>query len=108
MNLLLAFVVATKHSLKEEAGIDHEDLKGHIPNIFNFQQKVQPLSDKIDLPVEIITYLNLYYSRKCHEKELDSIPFGIISEVLRDLTQLFGTMHTISGTPIPITYQIHM
>ncbi|CAG8765911.1 36313_t:CDS:2, partial [Racocetra persica] len=118
MKLLLAFVVATIHSLKKEEDVDHEDIKELIPNTFNFQQKAQPSSEinplskinecKIELPVEIISYLNLYYSKKFYEKELDSIPFGIISEALSDLTQLFGTMHTISGTPIPITYQIHM
>ncbi|CAG8584115.1 798_t:CDS:2 [Cetraspora pellucida] len=116
MKLWLAFVVATIHSLRSESGIDSKEIKGLLPRDFHLQKVVQiseitpssKINPCMDLPLEIIAYLNLYYSKKFSEKEFDGISFGIISEALNDLTRFLGNMHTISDAPIPFPYQIHM
>ncbi|CAG8594553.1 1891_t:CDS:2, partial [Cetraspora pellucida] len=115
MKLWLAFIVATINSLRSESGFNLkkiEEIEGLLPEDFDLQKVEINSSPEInpymDLPLKILAYLNLYYSKKFSEKEFDGISFGRISEALNDLTRFLGNMHTISNAPIPYPYQIHM
>jgi ion channel-forming bestrophin family protein len=103
LNLLLAYSVAVKHSLREEKGLDYDDLYDllvHVPELRN---------GNVDhIPLDITFHLTAFVS-KCRAKEMSDIPVtGNMLLAISGMVDCLTHFERIRNSPVPIAYSIHL
>ncbi|KAJ3040462.1 hypothetical protein HDV00_010899 [Rhizophlyctis rosea] len=109
MNLLLAYVVATKHYLRDEEGYKYKDLRHLVAHIPSMAHGANLLETDIDnVPLEISLHLATYV-RRCRDLNLIDASFGTaMTNCLGVMVDCLSTFERIKGSPIPMAYNVHL
>jgi len=122
IHVLLGFIVATKHYLREEYSYDHvKRYIGHIPRrptprVFTDEDpegldsqllSIDEEFRKTNYPLEIIAHLSSFLNY-AKTKELDPSIYGSAQGVLATMVDLLSSFERISRTPLPLAYTLHL
>jgi putative membrane protein len=101
LNLIVAFAVATKNQLRQEAV--NEEL---LPLLSNSRYRTLKLMNNpaLEIAVWIQDYLQQQYYRQC----LDSYQLANMQKLINELVDCLGGCERILKTPIPMAYAIHL
>src|SRR5215210_7763575 len=99
VNLLIAFVYALKHQLRQTDSAN--DLQRLLPA--NLLQSVQKAHFK---PVILMQEIGRWVDRGRKEGKIDSITVTAFDYNLNSLSNIVGGCERIAGTPIPFTYKV--
>jgi len=121
ISLVIGFIVATKHYLREEYSYDHVKCYiGHIPvrprpqsssSYTDDSEPIDMIADdefrKSNYPLEIIAHLSnfLNYAKT---KELDPSIYGSAQGVLSTMVDVLSSFERIKRTPLPMAYTLHL
>ncbi|RKP36946.1 Bestrophin/UPF0187 [Dimargaris cristalligena] len=106
---LVAYVVATKHYLRGENGIDYEDLEDLIPEEFrrHYLETLVPSSTPTHTPW-ILFRINRYVFRQRQANNIDPQTGNILNTTLANMHDSFTNLERILLTPIPLAYRVHL
>jgi len=119
MSLVLGFIVALKHYLRDEYSYDHvKSYIGHIPvrpsthGLFtDDSQPIDMIVDeefrKTNYPLEIVAHLSAFFNY-AKTKELDPSIYGSAQGVLSTMVDILSSFERISRTPLPLAYTLHL
>ncbi|MET3026520.1 bestrophin family ion channel [Flavobacterium sp. UW10123] len=99
INLLIAFVYALKHQLRDTDA--SEDLNRLLSSDFKEQ-----LKDVHFKPIIILKELGLWVKKSKEEGKIDGIAQLAFEENLNKLSDIVGGCERIASTPIPYTYSV--
>jgi len=118
VNLLIAFVIATKHYLREEYGTDYDDLYDLIDHLPRYRAESVSKSSKrhIDfnlaiqsnLPLEITIVLSAYINHQNKKGNLGPSRFQSLLMGMANLTDVLTNLERVLHSPIPLAYSIHL
>ncbi|KAI9230262.1 MAG: hypothetical protein DHS80DRAFT_5957, partial [Piptocephalis tieghemiana] len=112
LDLLLAYVVACKHHLRDEFGTHFPDLERLLPPAFHMTRNIGHAECSqvcMNLPQEICMHLGLYQERLAHTPGgLEGALYGTMCAALAQATECLSSMERIHATPMPPAYRIHM
>jgi putative membrane protein len=129
LNLLVAFVIATKHYLREEYSYEYEDVQeliSHLPR-FATPSSNRPLSAQskakkavvtkfeahdfiapTNIPIEISYYISGYLRNVSARGLVDAPTLGSMQAALGQLVECLTAFERILRTPIPLAYSVHL
>ncbi|GAA3738601.1 hypothetical protein GCM10022422_22560 [Flavobacterium ginsengisoli] len=99
INLLIAFVYALKHQLRNTNST--EDFNRLLPSDFKEQ-----LKDVHFKPIIILRELGLWVKKAKEEGKIDGMAQLAFEENLNKLSDIVGGCERIASTPIPYTYSV--
>ncbi|UPZ14737.1 bestrophin family protein [Flavobacterium humidisoli] len=99
INLLIAFVYALKHQLRNTDSA--EDLNRLLPS--DFKEQLDEVHFK---PIIILRELGLWVKKAKEEGKIDSMAQLAFEENLNKLSDIVGGCERIASTPIPYTYSV--
>ncbi|RKP14179.1 Bestrophin/UPF0187, partial [Piptocephalis cylindrospora] len=126
LDLLLAYVVACKHHLRDEFGTHFIDLERLLPPAFHmirnigqaecarrdYDADIEVYLDPevcMNLPQEILMHIGLYQERLAQiPGGLEGALYGTMCAALAQATDCLTSMERIHSTPMPPAYRIHM
>jgi putative membrane protein len=107
LNLLLAFVVSTKHYLRFERGHHYEDLHNLLIHLPEYQPGAYH-PDVDNLPLEVSFHISSFISR-CKSKDLiDPVITTQMMNALSAMIDILSNLERIRDSPVPIAYTIHL
>ncbi|KAJ3150497.1 hypothetical protein HDU86_006374 [Geranomyces michiganensis] len=112
MNLLVAFMHATKHYLRNELGVHYNDVYpyiSHLPDYApdNIEHATDDNSGK-NLPLEISFHLAGFVMKARTSNEIDVSQQGCMNNSLNAMIDCLTGFERIRGTPLPHAYGIHL
>ncbi|KAJ3168996.1 hypothetical protein HDU88_001323 [Geranomyces variabilis] len=112
MNLLVAFMHATKHYLRNELGVHYDDVYpyiSHLPDYApdNIVHATDDNSGK-NLPLEISFHLAGFVMKARQTDEIDVSQQGCMNNALNSMIDCLTGFERIRGTPLPHAYGIHL
>ena len=106
INMLLAYAVACKHTLRDEHGIDYADLHPLVSHIPHFKQGA--LHEDEHIPLAIAAHLSTYIQQTRSMDQVDVPTTASMIVTLNGLVDCMSNFERIRATPIPRAYSIHL
>ena len=106
INLLLAYAVACKHTLRDECDIYYADLHPLISHIPHFKRAEAQKDEHI--PLAIAAYLSRYIQQTRSMDQVDVPTTTSMISALNGLVDCMSNFERIRATPIPRAYSIHL
>jgi len=129
LNLCAAFIVSTKHYLREEYAYDYEDYEGlleHLPK-FYMPSSNMPLEKQLkegkgkrsefsaydqstptNIPIEMSYYLSSYIKHIDETQMADNWTVATMQNSVASLVDCLAGFERILRTPMPLAYSIHL
>ncbi|KNC97920.1 uncharacterized protein SPPG_06910 [Spizellomyces punctatus DAOM BR117] len=108
MNLLVAYMHATKHYLRNELGLHYDDIYPFISHLPEFAMDNQNQPDIKNLPLEISFQLGGYIMKAKEHGQIDVSQLGCMTNSLNAMIECFTGFERIRNTPLPFAYSIHL
>ncbi|PRP77891.1 hypothetical protein PROFUN_08565 [Planoprotostelium fungivorum] len=105
LNLLPAFVRATKHHLRDERGSIPDDVAPYLPDGYVSSSSHRNIEN---LPLEITFLLTQSAATLLSNKRIEPAHFSGLNSTVNALVDNLSSLERISTTPIPLAYQIHL
>ncbi|TPX37060.1 hypothetical protein SmJEL517_g00868 [Synchytrium microbalum] len=107
INLILAFLYASKHYLRAEDSFDYPDTYPYLSHLADFKDENDPPEIR-NLPIYILTHLAAYVAKMRAQDKLDVGTQGQCMTSLAALTDSLSALERIRSSPIPLAYSIHL
>ncbi|TPX71513.1 hypothetical protein SpCBS45565_g01042 [Spizellomyces sp. 'palustris'] len=108
MNLLVAYMHATKHYLRNELGLHYDDIYPFISHLPEFAMDNPNQPDIRNLPLEISFQLGGYLMKAKEHGQIDMSQLGCMTNSLNSMIECFTGFERIRNTPLPFAYSIHL
>jgi len=106
-NLLIAYAVAIKHSLRNELGHHYEDLHYLLAHVKEFSPEYSTTQVR-NLPVYIIVLVTRYFEYNWSLNLLGSSDYTDMCSLLSEMIECNSILERIKNTPIPFAYTVHI
>lgn len=106
-NLLIAYAVAIKHSLRNELGHNYEDLHYLLAHLKEFSPEFSTTQIR-NLPIYIIVLVTQYFEHAWSHGQLGNSDFTDMSALLSEMIECGSILERIKNTPIPFAYSVHI
>ncbi|KAJ3053557.1 hypothetical protein HK097_003986 [Rhizophlyctis rosea] len=107
LSLLLAFVVATKHYLRNEEGHNWDDLRHLLQHLPDFRSTIEGPHVE-NLPVEVSLHLTSYINRVKDDGLIEAGPFLAMTNAVNAMVDCLSSFERIRNSPIPMAYHVHL
>ncbi|KAI8842220.1 Bestrophin, RFP-TM, chloride channel-domain-containing protein [Chytriomyces cf. hyalinus JEL632] len=107
INLIMAYSVALKHSLRDEQGFHFTDLAHLLVHVPKFRPGARN-PPKENIPMEIILLLTEYVRNAEEAKILEATPKSVMNGCIGGMIECMTNFERIRNTPIPLAYAIHL
>ncbi|KAI8817991.1 Bestrophin/UPF0187 [Fimicolochytrium jonesii] len=108
MNLLIAFMHATKHYLRSELGVHYDDVQPYISHLPEYAPDAPAPPDMKNLPVEISLHLGGFINKIRQREQIDVSLYGCMNNALNAMMDCLSGFERIRGTPLPFAYGVHL
>ena len=113
LNLLLAFAVAAKHSLRFEFGPLYDDLYPllmHLPEFKSYKPALDSDSDSDErrLELEISYHVSQQIYNYATRGQADPVTVTPMINTLSSIVDIMTNLDRIHSSPIPLAYAIHL
>lgn len=107
-NLLIAYAVAMKHSLRNELGHKYEDLHYLLAHVSEFSPYSPPTTQVRNLPLYIIRLITQYLFDVHAQGLIESGELSDMNIIISHIIECGSTLDRIKTTPIPFAYKVHI
>ena len=110
LNLILAFAVAIKHSLRNEKGIYYDDLYPLLMHLPAYKPGHEPSKKETQpkIPLEISYHLTQRIYSLTLQAQLDSNSISTMLTTISNMIDVMTNLDRIQSSPIPLAYAIHL
>ncbi|KXN70219.1 UPF0187-domain-containing protein [Conidiobolus coronatus NRRL 28638] len=108
LNMLLCFHISTKHYLRNEFGVNFEDLLPLIQNIPELIKLKKTEFTTCEIPLQLNHFILSYFHELHNNRNLSEMLFDHLRSELRDIQDAFMNLKRYMDTPIPLAYTAHL